>query len=126
MPATADALLGLYAWLEEAGLAAGVPPQILSRMHVAAEEAVSNAVRHGGGAEVTITLAMSSSAAELIIEDTGAPFDPTTAPLPEHSRDLAELTPGGWGIGLLRRFCPDVRYRRSEDTNQLTLRYPSK
>jgi len=126
VPATAEALRGFYAWLEDAATSTGVPRQILSRMHVAAEEAVSNAVRHSGGPEITIILNMTQSAAALIIEDNGAAFDPTTAPLPEPGRDLAEIVPGGWGIGLMRRFCPDVRYDRIGNINQLTLNYPIK
>ena len=124
MPATAEALRNFYSWLEEAAQAGAVPPAILSRMHVAAEEAVSNVVHHGAPPEITITLHVNSEAAELTVEDTGAPFDPTTAPTPERGHNLAEITAGGWGIGLLRRFCPDVRYVRNGDANRLMLRYP--
>ena len=128
LPATAEALRELYPWLEDTGLAAGIPPAVLSRMHVAAEEAVSNAVRHGippgAAAEIILTLRVADAAAELILEDPGIPFDPAAAPLPERSRDLAEITPGGWGLGLLRRFCPQISYSRVGDANRLTLRYP--
>ncbi len=128
LKASLGALGQLYPWLEQAGQEAGVPPGVLSRMHVAAEEAATNAVRHGGMAEadasLALTLTREGGLVSLLIEDAGVAFDPLSATLPDRERSLAAVTPGGWGLNLIRKFCPEPSYRRAGGLNQLTLAYP--
>ncbi len=118
----------LYPWLDEAAAEAGVPARLLPRMHVALEEAVANVAFHGFGPDATgqiaVRLSMDEAAVRLVIEDNGAAFDPTTAALSARPTSLAEATPGGWGLGLIRRFCPDAAYERRGQINQLTLSFP--
>jgi anti-sigma regulatory factor (Ser/Thr protein kinase) len=57
----------------------------------------------------------------LEVEDAGAAFDPASAPLPRRADSLANAVPGGWGIGLIRRFCPSLTYERRDGVNRLTM-----
>jgi serine/threonine-protein kinase RsbW len=115
----------LYAWLDEALARGAAPAGVLARMHVALEEAVVNAVLHGFPAgvvgEVTVRLSLGDDTARLTIEDNGRPFDPTAATSRPHARSLADAVPGGWGLELIRRFCPTAAYERKNDTNRLTM-----
>ncbi len=119
----AEDLDRLYPWLEAE--AAIVPKPIRHAMHVAAEEAVVNAAKHafapGERGRISVTLDIASGSATLVIEDTGAAFDPVAAPVPERP---AALEPGGLGLILLRHYCHDIRYERAGDRNRLILRFP--
>ncbi|ARP81984.1 hypothetical protein CAL12_14965 [Bordetella genomosp. 8] len=57
----------------------------------------------------------------LEIADNGRPYDPTAwspAPL---ARTLDEAMPGGQGVRLMRHYLKDLRYRRDDGWNRLTL-----
>lgn len=117
----------LYSWLDEALPRGAAPADVLARMHVALEEAVVNAVLHGfpagAAGEITVRLSLADDAVRLTIEDNGKPFDPTAAAPPPHARSLSEAVPGGWGLELIRRFCPTAAYERKNETNRLTLSF---
>jgi serine/threonine-protein kinase RsbW len=125
MPSELSAAGGLYAWLDEALARGEAPANVLARMHVALEEAVVNAVLHGFPAgvvgEITVRVSLAGDAARLTVEDNGKPFDPTVAASRPHARSLADAAPGGWGLDLIRRFCPTAAYERKNETNQLTM-----
>jgi anti-sigma regulatory factor (Ser/Thr protein kinase) len=118
--AAAD-LARLYPWLDEAASGDAIPDPVLSRMHIALEEAVMNVAMHGfsedGGDRMTITYQCAPGLATLTISDPGPEFDPVTGQAAED----AEI--GGKGLILLRHFCKDVTYRRVDGQNQLTLRF---
>lgn len=118
----------LYPWLDEAAAEADVPAALRPRMHVALEEAVANVAMHGFPegevGRITVRLQMQPDAALLIVEDDGAAFDPTTAELGERPKSLAEATPGGWGLDLIRHYCPAAAYERRGNSNHLTMSFP--
>jgi anti-sigma regulatory factor (Ser/Thr protein kinase) len=119
----AEDLDRLYPWLEAE--AAAVPTPIRHAMHVALEEAVMNVVTHafapGDAGRIGVTLDVSGGSATLVIEDSGAAFNPVAAPAPERP---TTLEPGGLGLILLRHYCHDIRYERAGERNRLTLRFP--
>jgi len=125
-PALED-LARLYPWLDEVTAGAAIPDEVLSRMHVVLEEAVANVAAHGFDAgmtgEITVRVRIWPDAVVLEVEDEGTAFDPTMAPLPRRAESLADTVPGGWGIGLIRRFCPSATYQRSDGINRLTMRF---
>jgi anti-sigma regulatory factor (Ser/Thr protein kinase) len=91
------------------------------------EESISNVIRHGGlAAGETVRVALRQDADGIVIEitDRGAPFDPLGAAEPPPQLSLETATVGGRGIALMRKFCPDMTYRRTGDTNQLRLAFP--
>lgn len=113
-------LARLYPWLEAA--AGALPERLRHDMHVALEEAVVNVAMHGlppGDAHgIEVRLLLDAAAAELVVEDRGPAFDPLATP--EQPRE----GPGGLGLRLLRRFCPEPSYRRLDGRNRLSLRFP--
>jgi len=119
----AEDLGRLYPWLEAE--AATVAEPVRHAIHVAAEEAVMNAVTHafapGDPGRIALSLEIAGGFATLVIEDTGHAFDPVAAPVP--NRPIA-LEAGGLGLRLLRHYCHDIRYERAADRNRLTLRFP--
>jgi anti-sigma regulatory factor (Ser/Thr protein kinase) len=126
---SAPADLGqLYPWLDEAAGGGAIDPQILARMHITLEEAVANVALHGfvdgGIGRIVVRLSIDAAAAVIDVEDTGVAFDPTAAIPRERVAMIKETLPGGWGLGLIRQFCPEFSYARRGDTNHLTLRFP--
>lgn len=118
----------LYPWLDEAAAEADVPAALRPGMHVALEEAVANVAMHGFPdgevGRITVRLRIEPKAAVLVVEDNGAAFDPTTAELGERPKTLAEAEPGGWGLDLIRHFCPAAAYERRGGENRLTMTFP--
>jgi serine/threonine-protein kinase RsbW len=118
-------LAQVYPWLDEA--AAGVEADVLSRIHVALEEAVVNAALHGfpDGRVGHITLRVECLGDSLVlqIEDDGIPFDPTTAAIRKPATCLDDVDPGGWGLGLIRAFTTSFTYERRGGHNHLTMRF---
>jgi anti-sigma regulatory factor (Ser/Thr protein kinase) len=125
LPARLGDLGQVYPWLDS--VAGDVDPDLLSRMHVVLEEAAVNAAMHGfpAGADgwIVLRIRRGGDVLELTIEDDGAAFDPTIAALPPTPLTLADAAIGGWGLRLLRKFCPDAVYQRLDGWNRLTLRF---
>lgn len=109
-------------------MACGIEAALLSRMHVALEEAVANAALHGfpAGRQGRITVRAERLADTLVleVEDDGVAFDPTTAESPPPARSLDEVQPGGWGLRLIRIFAGSIGYERRDGHNRLTMRFP--
>jgi serine/threonine-protein kinase RsbW len=88
-----------------------------------AEELLANTLRHDEAPAVNLTLAKDVDRLVLVIEDGGAPFDPTQGPDREALGDLDAARPGGWGLALIRRFAHEFTYRRSETANLVRLAF---
>jgi len=102
-----------------------VPPEDGWRVKVSLDEALSNVMRHAGvGPDDTlsVTLRIQGGMVELVIADSGAPFDPLGVPPPDLAAPLEARAPGGLGITLVRALMDDVRYERRGGENVLTLR----
>jgi serine/threonine-protein kinase RsbW len=82
-------------------------------VHLATEEALVNAVRHGNGADPTkqvgFVCRLASDRVRIEITNQGAGFDPECIPDPTHPDRL--LMPGGRGLALIRGFMSSVEYR---------------
>ena len=118
-------LAQVYPWLDEA--AAGVEAAVLTRIHVALEEAVANAALHGFPdgrvGHITLRVDCLSDSLVLQIEDDGIPFDPTTAAVRKAASCLDDIDPGGWGLGLIRAFATSIAYERGGGHNHLTMHF---
>jgi anti-sigma regulatory factor (Ser/Thr protein kinase) len=103
-------------------------PSERARFHVelVLEESLMNVIWHGfsdGDLHlITVRVAVSGEDIVLQFEDEGREFDPTQAPDPALPSTLAEATPGGLGLMLVRKFARSVQYRRVEAQNILTIR----
>ncbi len=121
-----DELLRLDAAVESLAEAEGWPPDLVFPVKLALEELCINILNYGheDGQSHEIEIELTSSADMLAIEitDDGRPFDPLTdAPPPDLDSALEDRTPGGLGIHFVRNMMDEVRYRRVQDRNHLTL-----
>src|SRR5688572_3091151 len=99
----------------------GVDRAAIFAIEMVIEEIATNAIKyafrsnHQG--EITIEASATPTRAELIIEDNGNAFDPTTAPDPQVNRALEEMPIGGLGIHLVRELTDGFEYERVNDRN---------
>jgi anti-sigma regulatory factor (Ser/Thr protein kinase) len=116
----------LHLWFD--GVARNLPRAIQHGMRVALEEAVMNAAMHGfppgAAGEIAVRLHISPDTADLLVEDKGRSFDPTTAPATAPPTSLTATKPGGHGLVLLRHYCHDITYQRIGGWNRLIMRFP--
>ena len=81
-------------------------------VHLATEEALVNAIKHGNGSDeskrVWIRCRLSPERIRIEITDEGAGFDPTRVPDPTNPDRLE--TPGGRGVMLIKAFMSSVEY----------------
>lgn len=82
---------------------------------------ISHGYEHGSKEQVAVTLKNYGDIIEIIIRDSGKPFDPTAAKKPQTGSSLAETPDGGLGIFLARQYTDSIDYKRAENKNILTL-----
>ena len=116
----------LDAAVEDLAQAEGWPPDLIFQIKLVLEELGINIVNHGhdDGRSHEIEIELTSNADVLTIEitDDGRPFDPMTdAPPPDLDSALEDRPVGGLGIHLVLTMMDEVRYRREQDKNRLTL-----
>lgn len=81
-------------------------------VHLALEEAFSNAVRHGNkmnpSKEVKIDYSVSLDKVEVSVTDEGDGFDPTGVPDPRYGENL--YRPGGRGLFLMHSYMDEIGF----------------
>jgi serine/threonine-protein kinase RsbW len=119
------------AWLESVASREGVPSDQIVRLDHCLDEALANVITHGGPDAVCATVLLQLGVrrgrgictAELLIVDEGLPFDPSVlpgGPTPKPA-SLAEASIGGLGLAMIRSFSDELRYRRNDGRNHLTI-----
>ena len=107
-------------------LAEGLAGVAADALAVAVDEAISNVLRHAYDAPIeaalTIEAAADALAIEIVLIDTGRPFNPLDGPAPELRGGPADRPVGGLGIHLMRSLVDTVEYRRDGGSNRLVLR----
>ena len=124
LPADVDELPAVFEAVEEFGERAGWSMAFVLQAQLVLEEMMLNVMHHSGATDpVIMQLASRRGEAEFRIIDNGMPFDPTQGPtLPEQdSSSLMDMAIGGLGIHLVRSMVQDMRYRREDGINHLTL-----
>jgi anti-sigma regulatory factor (Ser/Thr protein kinase) len=116
----------LSAWLDGLCGVWAVPPGWAWQLHVIAEEVVVNVIQHGHCMPVReaieVEVGLEGSEMEVTVADSGIPFNPLDAPVPDLGAGLAERKVGGLGVHLVRGLMDEVEYERSEGHNHLRLR----
>jgi serine/threonine-protein kinase RsbW len=107
--------------LDAFGREAGLGEEPLADVRLAVDEAVSNAFRHGGAAEIRVRADVDDRRVQVEIADDGRAFNPLEAPLPDVARPVEERPTGGLGVLLLRAVMDELAYRRADGKNVLTL-----
>lgn len=122
-------LARLACWLDAWAREHAVPDETLQQVDLCAAEAVTNVMTHGvqdGAAdpapthEIAVRIGRDGDDVVLEIEDDGIAFDPTQAPLPPPVTMDSDRV-GGWGMRIVRSLTDEVRYRRIDGRNRLTL-----
>jgi len=98
----------------------------LQEIELASEEALVNIISHAYAGEdsgdVEVTCRAESDTAWIIeIRDWGIPFDATSYSEPDLHAPITDRKIGGLGIFLIRKLVDEIKYRREEDRNVLTL-----
>lgn len=102
--------------------AAGVQQRCIEALDVVLEELGGNVVRHARPTDGTMALGVEvrSDCVLVTVEDSGAAFDPATAPLEAPAASLAEARIGGLGLRLIRRMTQALAYERVDGRNRVT------
>lgn len=126
LPARREAFELLEEWL--AGIAAELrlPSRTARQLMVAADEVFTNISSYGypsGQGMATAEVAFDLEAGELtlVFRDEGVAFNPLSSAPEPPSGPLAERSPGGLGIFLVRKLMDTATYRREDGRNVLTL-----
>ena len=107
-----------------------VPEDSHYHLSLALEELVVNAMKHGvcqpRRSAIRLAMRMESGEVRITLSDTGVPFNPLEAPLPDLGQELLGRPIGGLGIHLVRCLIPSIRYERHDGRNYLYLNKPVK
>ena len=119
-------LTRMAAWIDAWANQHHVADQTVQRVDLCAAEAVTNVMTHGARPEhagdVELRIGQRGEAVVFEIEDDGIAFDPTQAPLPPAVTMDSDRV-GGWGMRIVRSLSDEVRYRRIDGRNRLTLTF---
>ncbi len=113
----------------QAAAGAGFTAEDLDRLELVVEEIVVNIARYGYDQEVTGGEAELACAVEgpgrvrLEVSDNGREFDPLASAPPDFSRGMADRTPGGMGIFLVRSIAESITWQRDGDRNVLAFTF---
>lgn len=103
----------------------GFEGEALAEVRLAAEEAIVNVVHYAyPGTEGAVEVAcreLEGGGMELVITDSGVPFDPTSLPAPDTTLPMEQRKIGGLGIFMVKKVMDEVKYARRDGRNVLTL-----
>ena len=102
-----------------------VGEDVAHAVNLSLDELLTNTLTHGadGGErlQVEIVLSLDDAALTAQIWDTGRAFDPLEVPDPDLDADVEDRPIGGLGVFLVREMMDDMRYRRVDGRNEVTL-----
>ncbi len=120
-------LENLEEWLKSvSGCAAsqGFDRKRIREIEVAAEEALVNICNYAypeRNGEVEVACGLDGNRFIIEIIDSGIPFDVTSLPDPDITADADKRKIGGLGVFLIKKIADEVRYRRENNRNILSL-----
>lgn len=103
----------------------GIDRALRDDVRLIVEELASNAIDYGGQPsgraqhELSVDIGIVDDLLTLEFRDTGAPFDPLSAPEPDLDADIQERAIGGLGVYLIRQLAHAITYQRMDDCNVL-------
>lgn len=102
----------------------GLGDREIFQIQLAVDEACTNIIEHAELKEenkISIKCRNLEDKIELVIEDRGKPFDPTTTKPPDLKSGPQERELGGLGVHFIKTFMDEVKYEFREGKNVLTL-----
>lgn len=128
LPPHQDAYAILRARLNEFCSRHDIAQAQAKRLQLVLEELLANTIAHGAcaiGSTVRIELHHDDRQVHIRYHDCGLPFDPLRETPPEmRDAPLAQRPVGGLGWTLIREYCVQIQYTRSDDENRLQLYLP--
>lgn len=127
LPAQLDQLPVFLEQVRQAAQAAGLAEADKTRLELAVEESLVNVFNYAYAQQerpgvALCRISVESDGVSVEIIDEGPAFDPLVRPDPDTALDLEQRQPGGLGIFMIRQLTDEVRYRREEGRNVLTIR----
>ena len=112
--------------LNKFGQDAGLSEACITDVNICLDELFTNIVSYGFEDDlehiIRFTMDLDNRVLTLTIEDEGIPFNPLEKKAPEVPVDLIDVRIGGLGIHIVRKLMDDVRYKRKQGKNKLTLK----
>lgn len=101
--------------------------KLLYQIRLVCEEIIVNVINYAypgseGNVRVSYNIPDDSRELEIVIYDSGVPFDPLAKEDPDINLPLNERKIGGLGIYMVRQYMDDVSYKRENGMNILTLK----
>jgi serine/threonine-protein kinase RsbW len=127
LPGKLDSLYVFIDFVTSCAGEQGLGLEKISEIELALEEVLVNIIKHaykecGIDGDIEITCNRDEEGSLIIeIADSGIPFDIFSAREPDIAADIDERQIGGLGIYFVKRLMDEVRYRREDDRNILTL-----
>ena len=126
LPGAMDSLYSLISFVTSYAGEHGFAGEKISAVELALEEVLVNIIKHAyeeSGLEDLIEINCGTDDGSLVIEiiDSGKPFDIFSVREPDIYADIDERRIGGLGIFFVKNLMDDVRYRREDGRNILTL-----
>jgi len=116
----------LRSFLEEIRQRLSVSKRCLFETNLALEEVFSNVLSYGFNNHtdhfIRITVTTAQAVLNIRVEDDGKPFNPLEAKQPTLQYDIENCVPGGLGIHLIKHFMDDIRYKRYQNRNVLSMK----
>ena len=117
------------AWLEACGRAQAVPAEDIARLDLCLNEALANALKHGGagvgqsgiGLGLKLSRNGGTHTAQLTVTDAGTRFNPLDHVSRPRAASLEDAEPGGLGIAMMRSHSDKLDYRYLEGRNQFEI-----
>jgi len=101
------------------------PAHLKSSINLVLEEALTNIIFYAFDKntenEITIELETEGNQLEIILTDSGKPYDPTQQKEPDINLSAEDRPIGGLGIFLIKQMMDQVSYQRIDNTNQLSM-----
>jgi serine/threonine-protein kinase RsbW len=125
-PARMSEVPAVTAFTASACRAAGLAREDCLRLTLLVEELFTNTVVHGHGqdseAPVRLAFEVAPRRVGLLYEDTGPAHDPFAAvAAPDDTAEVEERPVGGLGLVLIAALASEVRYRRADGKNLISL-----
>ena len=115
-------------WLDTTCRQRDVPQPLAERLVICLNEVLANIINHGGRTALSVPVRLllevrldqDCSKASVTVSDAGMAFDPLSVPKRVAPKTLAEATPGGLGLVMIRRCADWLDYRHADGRNHLT------
>ena len=125
LDATLENIPRFRAFVEAACARGGASTDDCFAIKLAVDEVCSNIIEHGYGPDVAGTIVLIFDAADgearVTVIDTGRPFAPEEAPVPDVEAPWQDRPIGGLGWHLIRNMVDEIRYQTDGAENRLTL-----